>query len=146
MRFNVTTRAKTPLEHTAQVVFYDRLGAFLVLGWFLHFFPFFIMSRQLFLHHYFPALYFAVSSSISLTLAALLMVSRALPGQILLLACAFDLATSMLKPRIRLQIVAIVIIATVWTYWHFSPLTYAGMWTRAQCEKAKWRKNWDFSW
>jgi len=42
------------------VTFYDRLGGFLVLGWFLHYFPFFIMSRQLFLHHYFPALYFAV--------------------------------------------------------------------------------------
>ncbi|XP_044716398.1 dolichyl-phosphate-mannose-protein mannosyltransferase domain-containing protein [Hirsutella rhossiliensis] len=31
-----------------------------VLGWALHYFPFYLMHRQLFLHHYFPALYFAV--------------------------------------------------------------------------------------
>lgn len=50
------------IDRAAQVLFYDRLCGFLVLGWFLHYFPFFLMSRQLFLHHYFPALYFAVRS------------------------------------------------------------------------------------
>jgi len=31
-----------------------------VLGWAFHYFPFYLMQRQLFLHHYFPALYFAI--------------------------------------------------------------------------------------
>ncbi|CBF76842.1 hypothetical protein AN4761.2 [Aspergillus nidulans FGSC A4] len=31
-----------------------------VLGWGFHYFPFYLMARQLFLHHYFPALYFAI--------------------------------------------------------------------------------------
>ncbi|KAJ3329484.1 hypothetical protein HDU76_007829 [Blyttiomyces sp. JEL0837] len=35
-------------------------AALLVLGWALHYFPFFLMKRQLFLHHYFPSLYFAI--------------------------------------------------------------------------------------
>ncbi|KAM0750753.1 glycosyltransferase family 39 protein [Meredithblackwellia eburnea MCA 4105] len=109
--------------HT-QVVYYDKLGAFLVLGWFLHYFPFFLMQRQLFLHHYFPALYFAI----------------------LLSACVFDLTTSMLKPRIRLQVAIVLLLITLYNFWYFSPLTYAGVWTRQQCENAKWLRNWDFSW
>lgn len=105
-------------------MFYDRLCTFLALGWFLHYFPFFIMQRQLFLHHYFPALYFAL----------------------LLTAVAFDLATSMLRPRVRLQVAVVLILGAVGAWYYLSPLAYAGVWTRSQCESAKrWGKNWDFS-
>lgn len=37
----------------------NELG-FLVVAWFLHYIPFFLMGRQLFLHHYLPALYFSI--------------------------------------------------------------------------------------
>ncbi|GAA6059891.1 hypothetical protein JCM10212_005274 [Sporobolomyces blumeae] len=108
----------------SQVVFYDRLCTFLAAGWFLHYFPFFIMQRQLFLHHYFPALYFAL----------------------LLTAVAFDLATSFLRPRVRLQLAAVLIGGAVVSWHYLSPLAYAGVWTRGQCERAKkWGRNWDFS-
>ncbi|BGP17531.1 hypothetical protein JCM10213_004073 [Rhodosporidiobolus nylandii] len=108
----------------SQVVFYDRVGTFLAAGWFLHYFPFFLMGRQLFLHHYFPALYFAV----------------------LLTATAFDLLTSLLRPRIRLQLAVALVLGAVYAWWYLSPLTYAGVWTRGQCESAKkWGRNWDFS-
>ncbi|KDE07476.1 hypothetical protein MVLG_02340 [Microbotryum lychnidis-dioicae p1A1 Lamole] len=107
----------------SQVVFYDGVCGFLTLGWFLHFVPFFLMSRQLFLHHYFPALYFSI----------------------LLSASVFDLATSFLKPKFRLQAVVIFALGAMATYWYFSPLTYAGVWTREQCMRAQWRPHWDFS-
>ncbi|SCV70352.1 BQ2448_1746 [Microbotryum intermedium] len=107
----------------SQVVFYDGVCGFLMLGWFLHFFPFFLMSRQLFLHHYFPALYFSI----------------------LLSASVFDLATSFLKPKFRLQAVVLFALAAMATYWYFSPLTYAGVWTHEQCIRAQWRPHWDFS-
>ena len=33
-------------------------GLFLILGWGLHYFPFYLMGRVLYFHHYFPALMF----------------------------------------------------------------------------------------
>lgn len=82
------------------------------------------MARQLFLHHYFPALYFAI-----------------------LLACSvFDLVTSTLRPRVRLQIAAVLLVVAIWNYVYFSPLVYGNPWTRAKCQNAQWMKTWDFSW
>lgn len=108
----------------AQVVYYERVGTFLFAGWFLHYFPFFLMGRQLFLHHYFPALYFAL----------------------LLVATAFDLATSRLRPRLRLSVALTLVGGAVLAWWYLSPLAYAGVWTRGQCERAKkLGRNWDFS-
>jgi dolichyl-phosphate-mannose-protein mannosyltransferase len=108
----------------AKVVKYDTLCGFLFMGWFLHYSPFFLMARQLFLHHYFPALYFAI----------------------LLFSGVFDLLTSALRPRVRMQIALVLIILAIWNFQHLSPLTYGNPWTKSQCEKAKWLKTWDFSW
>ncbi len=94
------------------------------MGWFLHYFPFFLMGRQLFLHHYFPALYFAI----------------------LLFSGVFDLLTSTLRPRVRMQIALVLVILAVWNFQHLSPLAYGNPWTKSKCEKAKWLKTWDFSW
>lgn len=112
------------LSPLAKVVKYDMLCGFLFMGWGLHYFPFFLMSRQLFLHHYLPALYFAI----------------------LLLCAVFDFMTSTLRPRWRLQIAAVLIILAVWNFSIFSPLVYGNTWTRDECEKARWFKTWDFSW
>lgn len=81
------------------------------------------MARQLFLHHYFPALYFAI----------------------LLLCGVFDLVTSTLRPRVRLQIAAVLAIIAIWNFVHFSPLAYGSPWTKAECNRSKWLKTWDFS-
>lgn len=66
--------------------------------------------------------------------------------QILLFAAIFDLATTTLKPRVRLQLVGVIALVTIYTYYHFSPLVYAGQWTKSECERSKWVKGWDFSW
>lgn len=106
------------------MVKYDALCGFLFIGWALHYLPFYLMGRQLFLHHYFPALYFAI-----------------------LLACSvFDLVTSTLRPRIRLQIAAVLLVIAIWNYTYFSPIAYGLPWTKAKCNKARWLKTWDFSW
>ena len=102
---------------------WNNVGLFL-LGWATHYFPFFLMNRQLFLHHYFPALYFAI----------------------LFAASGFDLVTSALRPKIRLQIAAVLIIIAIWNFIYLSPLAYGTPWTQEKCKNAQWFKSWDFSW
>lgn len=38
-------------------------GLYPVIGWVLHYFPFVIMARVTYVHHYYPALYFAILSA-----------------------------------------------------------------------------------
>ena len=93
------------------------------MGWALHFFPFFLMARQLFLHHYHPALWFAILSFCG----------------------TFDLVTSSLRPRIRLYTAGVFLFLAIYTFLYFSPLSYGSPWTKGKCEKAKWLKTWDFA-
>ncbi|KAI9342069.1 Dolichyl-phosphate-mannose-protein mannosyltransferase-domain-containing protein, partial [Zopfochytrium polystomum] len=93
------------------------------MGWALHYFPFFLLRRQLFLHHYLPALYFAI----------------------LLMGVVFDVVTHRLRPATKWVIMAIVFIAIFWTFVDFSPLTYGTAMHRHHCERLKWGKHWDWS-
>lgn len=90
----------------------------------MHYLPFFLMQRQLFLHHYFPALYFAI-----------------------LCSCAvFDLFTRNLRAARRVQIAAVYMLFVLYCFRKFSPLTYAGEWTKKECIHAKYLPHWDFNW
>lgn len=119
---NVSSILKTRLM-AAKTAFYDEICGFLVLGWALHYLPFFLMARQLFLHHYLPALYFAI-----LTFSAV-----------------FDYLTSRVKPRTRLTSALAIVVIVIYVFRHFSPLTYGSPWTKQQCLDSKWLKTWDFS-
>ncbi|KAL2913659.1 hypothetical protein HK105_206819 [Polyrhizophydium stewartii] len=102
----------------------EAVGAawFFFLGWALHYLPFFIMHRQLFLHHYLPALYFSI----------------------LLLGALFEVVT--LKLRRYGQLIAAIAFgaAAIWTFLMFSPLSYGYEVSRSRCESLKWRSAWDF--
>lgn len=80
------------------------------------------MNRQLFIHHYLPALYFSI----------------------LLMSVIFDFMTSTLRPRFRLGAALVVIFISILSFSKFAPLAYAGEWTADQCESARWLKTWDF--
>ncbi|CDZ98262.1 glycosyltransferase family 39 protein [Phaffia rhodozyma] len=109
--------------HHPLIVRYDSTLAFLLGGWFLHYFPFYLMQRQLFLHHYLPALWFSI----------------------LLLCVLFDMATSKIRPKSRLAIALVIVIITLVGFRRYSPLSYGSPWTKTKCETGKWRKSWDFS-
>jgi dolichyl-phosphate-mannose-protein mannosyltransferase len=102
--------------------FYDESAGFFLVGWFFHYFPFFLMGRQLFLHHYMPALYFSI----------------------LLFSVGFDLLTIQLASRKRFMAAALFVMSVIYVYRQFIPITYGEPWTQSLCEKAKWRSTWDF--
>lgn len=100
-----------------------------VLGWAFHYFPFYLMQRQLFLHHYFPALYFAIIA----------------------LCQIYDFITSRV-PGIGLRerpifgrLGAVVFIGlSVVAFGLYSPLAYGNPWTQKACHKVKLFDKWDW--
>ncbi|CAG8440042.1 13063_t:CDS:10 [Ambispora leptoticha] len=102
--------------------FYESHANFLFVGWFLHWVPFFLMSRQLFLHHYFPALYFSI----------------------LLFGVSFDLFTIPLSTRKRAAVALIYLVMVLYVFRLFAPLTYGRPWIKNDCKKLKWISTWDF--
>lgn len=102
--------------------YYELTGGFFFMAWAFHYLPFFLMGRQLFLHHYLPALYFAI----------------------LLLSVTFDLGLRFIPSRARIVTLILFVSAAIYVFRMMSPLTYGFEWTRSQCEAAKMQKSWDF--
>lgn len=100
-----------------------------VLGWAFHYFPFFLMARQLFLHHYFPALYFAIAAFCQIYDFA-----------------GYRISFIGLKKRPAIgQAVAVGLIAiSIFVFTLYAPLTYGNTWTKSQCEKVKLLETWDW--
>ncbi|KAJ6115030.1 Dolichyl-phosphate-mannose--protein mannosyltransferase 1 [Penicillium sp. IBT 16267x] len=100
-----------------------------VLGWFFHYFPFYLMARQLFLHHYLPALYFAI----------------------MVLCQQFDFVLNRIKifglasrPGIGKTLMTGFVLLTIAVFTVYSPLIYGNPWTKSACYKAKLLNTWDF--
>lgn len=100
-----------------------------VLGWGFHYFPFYLMQRQLFLHHYFPALYFAIMA----------------------LCQVYDFGTNRIRniglrerPIIGMSGVALFLAASIVAFTLYAPLSYGNPWTQSACNKVKLFDTWDF--
>ncbi len=94
---------------------------FFMLGWALHYFPFFLMGRILFLHHYLPALIFSY-------LAA---------------ASSIDFCIRFERPFVRSLIMMVLLAAWLSCFVFFSPLAYGTSMTKAEVQQRKWLKDWD---
>ncbi|KAK4215822.1 glycosyltransferase [Rhypophila decipiens] len=100
-----------------------------VLGWALHYFPFYLMQRQLFLHHYFPALYFGIMAFCQI----------------------YDFLTARVpgiglreNPVInKLGAVGFLALSVV-AFGLLSPLAYGNPWTKAECNRVKLFSTWDW--
>ncbi|OIR57543.1 MAG: dolichyl-phosphate-mannose-protein mannosyltransferase [Amphiamblys sp. WSBS2006] len=109
------------LAETASNAFFIRAAPFCLLAWGMHFFPFFVLGRVLYLHHYFPCLFYAI----------------------LCLGLLFD---HLLPPKQNIRLTAMSAILAVATsaFIRFSPMCY-GIEGPAKvfAEGRKWRESWN---
>lgn len=102
---------------------YDAAAGLLFVSWAMHYFPFNLFGRQLFLHHYMPALYMAV----------------------LLMGVFFEMLTRKISIKVRWVLVVMVTVAVIYVYRIFIPITYGEPWSTSKCLEATWRPTWDMS-
>ncbi|KAH0543747.1 hypothetical protein FGG08_001929 [Glutinoglossum americanum] len=100
-----------------------------VLGWAFHYFPFYLMQRQLFLHHYFPALYFAI--------IALCQIHDFVTGRIAGLGLRD-------RPAVGKVIAVLFMGFSIFVFSLYSPLAYGNPWTQSACQKVKLFSPWDW--
>ncbi|EMG49268.1 PMT5 Dolichyl-phosphate-mannose--protein mannosyltransferase 5 [Candida maltosa Xu316] len=111
---------KQPSESSpAKSTFYENAWQFL-LGWSLNYLPYFLVSRNLYLHHYLPALSFGIL----------------LLGQYLNYRVAKN-------SFIGYSLVILVLVGSVYCYYELIPIIYGLPWTAAKCTAHKWISNWD---
>ena len=105
-----------------------------VLGWGFHYFPFYLMQRQLFLHHYFPALFFAIMALCQIWDFAMHRVGSfggVVPG-------VKD------KPAVGMGLGTVFLLGSVVVFGLYAPLTYGNMWTRSECRRVQLFPSWDW--
>ncbi|XP_004624952.1 protein O-mannosyl-transferase 2 [Octodon degus] len=111
-------------------------GGQVLLGWMLHYFPFFLMGRILYFHHYFPAMLF------SSMLTGIL-------WDTLLRLCAGSLASTSLARGIHAVGILSLLLGTAYSFYLFHPLAYGMIGPLAQDPKSpmaglRWLESWEF--
>jgi len=124
--FTLFKQAKTALPKRIRKILIKLAypGGLLFTAWATHYFPFFLMGRQLYLHHYLPALYFSILMSIIFIDALLLNHFR--------------------QPLTKIIIVAIISFITMIVFRRYSALTYGTTMSRNRCLSLKLKDTWDF--
>uniref|UniRef100_A0AAA9SJB1 Dolichyl-phosphate-mannose--protein mannosyltransferase n=2 Tax=Bos TaxID=9903 RepID=A0AAA9SJB1_BOVIN len=122
------------VEGLSQVLL--RGGGQLLFGWMMHYFPFFLMGRVLYFHHYFPAMLF------SSMLTGLL-------WDTLLRLCAWSLASYPLARCVHVLGILSLLLGTAYSFYLFHPLAYGMVGPLAQDPRSpmaglRWLESWDF--
>lgn len=98
-------------------------GIYPVIGWFFHYFPFILMGRVTYVHHYYPALFFAI----------------------LAMVFSVDWLTLKLSKALRWGVFATLYVATIGLYVYFSPIVYGMPGSNHKYSYMRWFKRWRMS-
>nr|XP_056707505.1 protein O-mannosyl-transferase 2 [Euleptes europaea] len=108
-------------------------GGLIMLGWLLHYLPFFMMGRVLYFHHYFPAMLF--SSMLT-----------GITWDVFLKFCAGTLSASI---QIYNCGIVLLILLTIYSFYLFHPLSYGMIGPLASDPNSpmaglRWLETWEF--
>ena len=95
-------------------------GIYPVIGWVFHYLPFVIMARVTYVHHYYPALYFAILAT----------------------GFSMDWTTRGLGNQVRWGIYSILYAVTIGLFVYFSPIVFGMEGKNQQWSHLKWLSTW----
>ncbi|KAJ3036664.1 hypothetical protein HDV00_002488 [Rhizophlyctis rosea] len=121
---------------------WDRSIGFVFLAWALHWLPFFLFERKLFLHHYLPSFIFSVMTA-ALVFEFIGRVALHDAAKVALQTPITVWMKSQGGPVYNAVLVAFLACA-VGSFWYFSPLTYGTGFPDVEAIRAhKWLTSWD---
>ncbi|KAK7576004.1 hypothetical protein V9T40_012290 [Parthenolecanium corni] len=107
---------------------FSKIGQVLLVGYFLHYLPYFFVDRTLFLHHYLQALVFKC------------MLTTAVIEHIHILLRKYQILKTL-----QFLLTSIWIVAVIWIFRKFSVLSYGVTpLTAVDVIKLRWKNSWDF--
>lgn len=95
-------------------------GLYPVVGWFLHYLPFVAMGRVTYVHHYYPALYFAILTA----------------------GFCLDWATRRLNKQVNWIIFGALYVLIIGLFWLFRAICFGMVGPSSQWQHLKWFSTW----
>ncbi|PWN31975.1 putative PMT4-dolichyl-phosphate-mannose--protein O-mannosyltransferase [Meira miltonrushii] len=133
-------RGQYPIEPLVRNRLFNATGFFLI-AWAWHYLPFFLMNRQLFLHHYLPAHVIGclvAGSVLNFVGSETIDAPASNPGG-LLYTRGFAAPRQNIVPRGVKAAAGVIIGVVVVVFWHLAPLTYGDRTlTQDEVEARKW--------
>jgi len=95
-------------------------GIYPIIGWALHYAPFVAMGRVTYVHHYYPALWFAI----------------------IVMGFCLDFSIRKLNKQVQWGICAVLYVATIGLYVLFAPISFGMTGPSSQYKYLKWFDSW----
>ena len=98
-------------------------GIYPVIGWFLHYLPFVVMARVTYVHHYYPALYFAI----------------------LCAGFCLDFCTRRWRKDVQWGLYLVLYASIIYLFWLFRAICFGMEGSHVQWAHLKWLDSWKMS-
>jgi dolichyl-phosphate-mannose-protein mannosyltransferase len=95
-------------------------GIYPVIGWVLHYIPFVAMGRVTYVHHYYPALWFAI----------------------IVMGFCLDFTTRKLDKKLQWGIFSVLYVVIIGLYWLFRAVSFGMVGPSSQWSHLKWFDSW----